>query len=171
MAGLPKNQIRSPSSIEQATFEDNADARRVLLVDQSGASVGPGNGLPVYIVDAGSSGNSVQSKFAEITNIAIGATETILTHTVLSGTDAHLLKIEVSGSNIATYNVLINSVLYARTRTYFGADLTAVIDFGQSLATSPKLLEGTVIEVQVTNYRPTQADFDARLQYIEVPNA
>lgn len=169
MAGIPKNQILGRNSQEQATFEDNALARRVLLVDKSGATIDASNGLPVYIVDPGASGNTVRSKFDEITAVAIGATEVILTHTVLAGTEAILVKIEASGSNIATYDLYVNGQIYARKRTYFSGDFTATFDFGTTIATAPKLLEGDKIEVRVTNFRPFLGDFEARLQYIESP--
>lgn len=52
---IPKNQVRSRNSIEQHEHEDQADARRVVLVDKCGEFIDSGNRLPVdAIVHLGS---------------------------------------------------------------------------------------------------------------------
>ena len=166
---IPKNQVKPINSIYQAEHEDSALARRTLLVDPTGESIGPSNGLPVYIVDATASGTIVESKFEEVLNVAIGATVNILTFLVPPGAAAYLMQIEVSGTNIATYDVLVNGQQYARTRTYFGSNLKEVISFAVNSATAPKIQSASTIQVQVTNFRPSAGNFEARLQYILDP--
>ena len=166
---IPNNRVRSRNTIEQAEHEDRADARRVVLTDPVGDFIGPANGLPVYIVDAGANGNVVKTVFEEISSVAVGATELLLAHTVLPGTESILLKIEVSGTNIATYDLYINGTINARKRTYFSGDFVTSFDFGTTLSTALKLVEGDQLEVRVTNFRPYLGDFEARFQYIQSP--
>lgn len=106
-----------------------------------------------------------RSYFNEIASVAIGASETVISHTVPAGRSQQLLLIEMSGTNIATYDILLNGAQYARKRTYFGGDLAAVHDEGNS---GIKLTAGDVIEVQVTNFRPYIGAFESRIQLLEI---
>lgn len=110
----------------------------------------------------------VKSVFNEITLVASGLTETILTYTVPVAKNNYLLKVEASGTNIATYNLSINSVIYARKRTYFGGPLNVVFDLGSSLSDAPKFVAGDIIKIEVDNFRPDTGDFEARFQLIEL---
>jgi len=47
LRGLPKKEVRSRNKIEQHEHEDQADARRVTLVDQVGDFIDSSNRLPV----------------------------------------------------------------------------------------------------------------------------
>lgn len=111
---------------------------------------------------------TVESIFSEIFAVAQGVTSTILTYTVPSGQDNYLLQIDVSGTNIATYDVLVDGVQFARTRTYYSGPFTGVIHLGSSLIDAPKLLTAQVLTVTVTNIPTDPGDYEARLQYIEV---
>lgn len=122
--------------------------------------------LEVTLVDP-TDGN-VQSAFDEALAVASAATVTILTYTVPPATVAYLLRAEMSGTSIATYDILINSAPFARKRTYWSGDFCAEVGMGDSLSNAYKLSAGDVVEIQVTNFRPTSNDFEARLQYIEV---
>lgn len=44
--GIPKNQIRSINKITEHEHEDNADAKRVVLVDENGEFISESNPLP-----------------------------------------------------------------------------------------------------------------------------
>jgi hypothetical protein len=110
----------------------------------------------------------IVSVFNQITSVAINATTTILTYTVPVAVTDHLLQIDVSGTNIATYDILINSSQYARKRTYFGGNLDATFSFGDSISSAPSFVAGTIITINVTNFRPSLGNFEARIQLIEV---
>lgn len=110
----------------------------------------------------------VQSIFSEIMSVATGSSATILSYTVPSGQDNYLLGVEVSGTNVATYDILIDGTAFARTRTYFSGPFMGQIHVGSSLIDAYKLVTGQVITILVTNFRPDPGDFEARLSYIEV---
>lgn len=124
-------------------------------------------GIPVEVTTSGSTG-IVLSLFNETLAVASGATENILTQTVPIGKKDFLLSLEVSGTNIATYDIMVNNTQYARIRTYFGGPFNGLISFGDGSPNSPQLMAGDIIEINVTNFRPESGDFECRLQYLEV---
>jgi hypothetical protein len=107
---------------------------------------------------------TVKSFFNSITSVASGATSSIITYTVPTGKTAFLQRVSFSGSNIATYSVLLNSTEIDRQRVYFGGDLTKNVDYSSGIP----LASEDVIEIEVYNFRPTSADFESRIQIIEV---
>lgn len=112
---------------------------------------------------------AVSSLFGYVTALAASGSATLLSRTVPPGESDYLLRIELSGSNIATYDVLINGTQWARARTWFGGpSLMASIMVGSTPADAFILNPGDVIQINVTNVRPYSGDFEARLQYIEV---
>ena len=110
---------------------------------------------------------TVRNVFASLSAVASGASPTILTYTVPAGKTGYLLAADFSGQNIATYDLMVNATEFARFRTYFGGDLTASIRVGSSVQDAYQMVAGTVVTIQVHNFRPTSADFEARLQVIE----
>lgn len=107
------------------------------------------------------------SVFNEIFSLATSSTGTIISHTVPALAINYVTKIEVSGTNIATYDVYINGLPFARRRTYFGGSLGESIDIAGDSAAGYKLAAGDVLEIKVTNFRPSAGNFEARLQYSE----
>lgn len=111
---------------------------------------------------------TVRSLYGSVTAVANSVTTTVLQYTVPPGVSSYLLRIEAGGSNISTYTVTINGVVFATTRSYFGAPLTMVIEVGSSLADAYMLSMGDVVQINTTNFRPDFGDYEARLQCIEV---
>lgn len=111
---------------------------------------------------------TVVSLFSEVLGIASTVSTQLLTYTVPNGQDNYLLRIEVSGTNIATYDILIDGVQFARTRTYLSGPFVGILVIGASLIDAYKIVSGQIVTVNVTNFRPYVGDFEARLQYIEV---
>lgn len=109
----------------------------------------------------------VHSLFSTILSVASASTATVLTYTVPINTTTYMLSIETSGTNIGTYDILLNGSPIARTRTYFSGPFVGLITFGQSTADALQIVAGDIIEVQVTNFRPDAGDFEARFQYVE----
>jgi len=112
---------------------------------------------------------TLQSVFSEVTNVAVNSTETILSFTATSLN--YLTQIDVGGENIATYDILINGVQFARLRTYWG-DFTSELKLATGLVSEGaidgyKLNIGDTVLVNVTNFRPSPATFECRLQYTE----
>jgi hypothetical protein len=123
--------------------------------------------LPVTIVGDAPTG-TVMSVFSEALAVASSATQTILTYTVPVGKTAYLLRADMSGTTIATYNVLVNGSEFARRRTYWSGEFNEKLEIGNSVEDAYKIMAGDIVTIQVTNFRPVSNDFEARLQYIEV---
>lgn len=119
--------------------------------------------INVNVVSASSAGTEI-SQFSTVSSVASGVLTTILTYIVPLATETYMKRIEVSGTNIATFEVFINTVMIARQRTYFGSALNVDFDFLQGV----KYTAGTTIEVKVIHQRPSLGDFEARLQINEV---
>lgn len=101
--------------------------------------------------------------FNQISAVAMGITTTIISYTVPVGNDFKLCLVEVGGSNIAEYEVLINGSLNARKRTWFSGPFTDEFIFETNLAGGIVVPSGQIISVQVTHDRPDLGDFEARI--------
>jgi hypothetical protein len=128
------------------------------------------NDISVSVVNVyGCNEPTIYSQYDEI--LGVFGTNLILTYTVPASLDFYLKEVEVSGSNIAEYEVRVNSVVIAKKRTYFGAELNAVLSFAVGDTYGHRITEGDVLEIYSTNSRPTAADFDARIFGVTVtPN-
>jgi hypothetical protein len=105
---------------------------------------------------------TVNSIYAEVTSVA-SSTPTIVT-SYIAGIAGRLKRIDVAGTNIAMYEVMINSVVEDKKYTYFGNSLNTEFVFG----TEGLLLGiGDTVEVQVTHLRPSLGDFNARIHVLE----
>lgn len=109
---------------------------------------------------------SIYSVFNQISSVANGALTTVLSHTVPVGKVDYIGQIEVSGDNIAQFEVYINGSINARQRTYFG-DLNAKFNYSSSDNEGLGLNSGDNIQVKIIHNRPTLGAFEARLLYAE----
>lgn len=98
------------------------------------------------------------SQYNEVSSVANSVLTTIISYTA-TGTQ-QLTQIDVSGTNIATYSLTINSTVKDKRRTYFGSGLNAVFDYASGLT----LTTGDIVTVNVIHERPSPGDFNARLQ-------
>ena len=137
-----------------------SDSVRIGDDDGDYLNINPDGSLNVVI--SSSSGTVVTSIYSEITNIVQGSTELLATYTAVA--NRKLQKIEFSGSNIAEYELVINGVTQDKKRTYFGGNLNDIFDFNQGLA----LVAGQDVEVYVVHNRPTNGDFNCRIQILEL---
>jgi hypothetical protein len=128
--------------------------------------INPDGSLNVNVTT--STAGTFRTLFNQITSLATGSTASIQTYIVPLGKKAYFQKAEVSGTNIATYEIFINSVLEDRKRTYFGGDLKATFEFSDYGASGIFLNTADSVEVKVTNFRPVSGDFETRFQVIEV---
>ena len=90
--------------------------------------VNPDGSLAVELVVPPSTG---MSYFYQITNVAVNATMVIATYITPPGPGQTLNIIEMSGENIALYDIAINGTPFARRRTYFG-NMNAVVNCGST---------------------------------------
>lgn len=141
-----------------ALVTDGVDA---LVINADGS-------INVNIVSGSVASSDYRSYFNEVTSVASATPTTIQTYIVPVLKDAFLQKIPVSGTNIATYEVLINAVVQDKMRTYFGDSLDGTFEFANSATDGYPLISGDIVLVRVTHNRPTVGDFNCRIQVVEV---
>jgi hypothetical protein len=100
--------------------------------------------------------------YNEVTSVASNVLTTILTLTAT--TDSIISQIDVSGTNIAEYRVLVDASIIKKTRTYFGGNLDFIMTFGEGL----KITTGQVLTVRVIHLRPSLGDFNSTVSYKEI---
>lgn len=148
--------------IYSGKFNKNPEVQvgSVSLTDGDGddLQINPDGSLNVNVV---STGQELKSFFNEVTDVATGITEVLVSYTATA--PVFLQKVEMSGTNIATYELYIAGVLQDRKLTYFGSTLDAIFNFNQGLNISV----GQLIEVRVYHNRPDLGDFTSRLQILE----
>lgn len=117
---------------------------------KQGLDVNVLNSIP--ITDTG----IVTNVYNEVTGIANGIPTTLLSYTLPF--DQRLERVSVSGTNIAMYEILLDSSVISKKYTYFGGELNA--DFNMSAL---NLLSGQVLEIMVTHSRPDVGDFNSNI--------
>lgn len=148
----------------------NASTDNIGISDQTSGNklaVNPDGSINVVVGGAGGSQATV-STFNSVTSVAASVSTTIVTYTVPALKTARLQRLEVSGTNIAQYDVLVNNVLQARRRTYFGAPLNETFDFTAEVDLGFKLNSGDVVKINVIHQRPDLGDFEGRIQTVEI---
>lgn len=159
-------EIEPDGSINANVEVDAADGDNVAISDGTNTlHVNPDGSINVNITT--SNPGEVKSFYNEITSVATAVLSTILTYIAPIGKSSFLQGIEVSGTNIAEYQVLINASMLDKKRTYFGGDLDTNFLFAHT-GTGLPLTVADTITVKVIHNRPTVGDFNARLQVIEV---
>lgn len=105
---------------------------------------------------------TLKNYFNETLAVASGVLTTLQTYTVIAPS-ATLYEINVTGTNIAKYTVLLNSVTIAQELTYFGGNLDEIFSFSVGLP----LVTGDVVQVKVIHNRPSVGDFTSRILVAE----
>jgi hypothetical protein len=112
---------------------------------------------------------TIKIPYNEVNSVASGVSTTVITYTVPgTATSAFLQRVQVSGENIARYDLLINSSIVATKRTYFGGDLNATFEFQSFNNNGVPLAVGNTVVVKVLHTRPSLASFEATIQVAEV---
>jgi len=113
------------------------------------------NPLNVVVVNAAVS--AFIDEYNEINSVAQGVLSTIVSYTVPVAKTLSLEKVEVSGENIAIFEVLINSITKGKRRTYWGKFNSDFEFKGFTVAA------GLTVEVKVIHTRTVAASFNANL--------
>lgn len=159
-------KINPNGSIDANVEVDAADGDNIAISDGVNTmSVNPDGTINVKIADTV---GILKSFFNEITSVALATPTTVQTYTVPVGLSAYLQKICVSGTNIATYELLVNAVVIDKKRTWFNGALNAEFDLSDYSKNGLPLVAGNTISIRVTHSRPDVGDFNSRLQVIEV---
>ncbi len=95
--------------------------------------------------------------YNEVTSVPA---ETLTTIQIYIATSNSILnKVDTSGTNIATYTILINDVVIDRQRTFFGGTLNTTFNFINGMV----LNTGDIVKIQVMHNRPDVGDFNSTI--------
>lgn len=122
----------------------------------------PSSPIPVNIV-SGATGGEIYEQFSEISSVATSAITPILTYTIPAGKQFYFMYAESGGTNIADYRLTIDSVRFARKRTYLNGDMWVPFDFRVGDSSGKLLSAGQVLVLEVVHDRPDPGDFEARI--------
>jgi hypothetical protein len=111
----------------------------------------------INVKDSGIAKNT----YNEVLSVPSGSLTNITTFTAIQ--DSRLKQIDVSGENIATYEVLVNGNIVSKKRTYFGTSLDHTFFFDKGI----NFTAGQQVLVRVIHNRPTTANFNANIIVIE----
>lgn len=154
------------------SYDPNQERIRVdaLINDgQDALVINPDGSINVNVVDSPTVPGEYVSSYNEITSVPSSTPSIINTYTVPIVTNAFLQKIEVAGTNIAMFEVLINGVVQNKMYTYFGGNLNAQFNFADILESGYPVSTGDSVSVRVTHVRPDLGNFNARIQAVEIP--
>lgn len=164
-------RVNTEATITGGAFEVAIDAATDSIRVSDGTDtlgINADGSINVNVLSVSSPVGNVKNIFNAITAVPSSSTTAITTYMIPALTTAYLERVEVSGTNIAQYDVYINSSIVARKRTYFGNSLSETFDFSSTLNRGLAISAGIIIEVRVTHTRPTVGDFEARIQLVEI---
>jgi hypothetical protein len=115
-------------------------------------------GVPPQLLPDGWTAMSI---FSEVSAVAASTLTDVLTYTVPLAMTFVLTRIEVSGGNVATFDVTINGTRNALKRTWW-TRFNEEFEYPRL-----ELVAGDVLRVRVIHERPEVADFEARIIGIE----
>lgn len=148
--------INPDGSINANVEVDAADGDNIAISDGTNTlAVNPNGSINVNLTDD----DNVINQYNEITSVPSAILTTILTYAPANNGRIH--KISVSGTNIAEYQIQINAVVREKIRTYFGNSLNYTAN------TDIIVNAGEIITIKVIHNRPTVADFNASLEFLE----
>lgn len=106
-------------------------------------------------------GGELLLEFGEVSSLAAGSTETLLSITVPAAETYVVGNILLSGNRIAIYELYINGTIQGRRRTWYS-------DFNQQLPLlRADFSSGDTIEVKVTNNDKRPGDFESTLSGVK----
>lgn len=128
----------------------------------------PDGSLNVNIVPSTNPKDIVKNIFGTAAAVISGATTVISQYTVPLNVTSILERIVASGENIGTYIVLVNNVIQAILRTYYAGGFNVFFDFTTGQDNGFLLQPGDNVTITVLHNRPSVANFDARIQVLEI---
>src|SRR5690606_5897357 len=109
----------------------------------------------------------VESEYNEISSVPSTTGMEIVSFTAPIGKITYLQGVFVSGENMSKYKVKLNGNTIDTKRTYFGGNVDCHFNFSganQGILLAP----GDIVSVTVEHDRPTVADYNGRIQTIQM---
>ena len=150
-----------PDAGDVADSVQVGDGTEILLINPDGS-------INVVFSPFPSGGVTPKSIYAEVSSVASATITTVATYTVPVGKKATLERISMSGQNIATYTAEVNAVAVDKKRTWFNGPMSEEMNFITSSGGSIQLVAGDIVRLRVIHGRPMVADFNARIDIIEI---
>lgn len=154
----------SLATVVNADIDVSLDASEdnVAIADPDGdfLQINPDGSINVVAISG--SGSVLSTEYSEVTGI-VAAVVTLIGAFTASSPNTLLQKVDFSGTNIAEYELRINSITEDKKRTYFGNSLNGSFDFNEGLL----ITTGDTVEVYVVHNRPSTGDFNIRIQTLE----
>lgn len=139
-----------------------ADALKVNMRNAAGDEVGtPAD--PLFVEFPENADRTPVEAYDEALAVPTGVTTEIVSYTVPATKEIVLERVEASGENIAVYTILVNSVVIATQRSFWG-EINAKFDFLSKASLGKVLVAGDIITVEVLHNRPSVGNFEARIQ-------
>lgn len=135
----------------------NGDGNKVLVNADGSINVVTATGPPVPI--------TYVSQFTAASSVPTSVLTTIGTYTVPALKTGVLEKVDLTGSNIGKFSVLVNSVEKARRRTWY-SNFNEVVDFTDGDGNGLALSGGDIVTVTVIHSQPYVGDFESRIQVL-----
>lgn len=139
-----------------------------IVISAANDSIKIGDGTDFLAINADGSINvnfvetgTLVNTYNEVLSVASAVLTTITSFTATQTTK--LKQVDVSGENIASYEVLVNGSVVAKKRTYFGAELNESFVFDKGI----EFTVGQIVLVRVIHNRPSTANFNANIITIE----
>ena len=155
------HQDNVPDMGDVADSVQVGDGTEILLINPDGS-------INVVFSPFPSGGVTPKSIYAEVSSVASTTLTTVATYTVPVGKKATLERISMSGQNIATYIAEVNAVAVDKKRTWFNGPMSEEMNFITSSGGSIQLVAGDIVRLRVLHGRPAVADFNARIDIIEI---
>lgn len=155
--------------INEVDIEDlNASKDNVAIHDADGDELEINDDGSINVSGLPSDRITSAFKYNSVPTVANGVETTIVTHTAVGGRKTFLQRINGSGDNIAKYRVKINGIEVDMKRTYWGNGLNVEFQFDGQLNEGLELAVGDIVSLTTIHERPHVADFNGKIQYIEV---
>jgi len=139
------------------------NVRRSLDVNVTNPATEP---VPVYFsIDPT---REIKNIYNESPAVIAGADQLLCTYTVPVGKLGALQRVTFAGENVAKYTLKIAGTESEKYYTYFSGPLGGEFNFTAPDGYPNFLAAGTVIQLRVTHSRPDVADFNGRLQILEI---
>jgi hypothetical protein len=106
-----------------------------------------------------SSGSNYLNKYNEVTGVATGITTVVVTHT--STINTFLQQVMMAGNTPAVYELLVNSVVFAKQYTYY-TNLNGSFDFSRGL----QINIGDIVQLKVTHDRTNLGSFNGNIIFV-----
>lgn len=167
----PGAQDRDYTQAIKESYDPSINRLKVEAMVSDGTDaliINPDGSINVNIVSGSVATTAIINSYNEVTSVGAASPTVVNTYIVPLGKDAFLQQIAFSGTNIATYEVLVNNIVIDKKRTYFGTSLDSNFHFSNSSADGYVLASGDVVTVRVTHNRPDLGDFNCRVQALEV---